>query len=215
MAQSRFSKKTASRVKIAGDKSGSRGFTIIEVLVASVILLVGLVAAAGVVGSALGNTARSEYMTQAATLATEKLEDLNRFPSSDSNIAVPNGTSSGTLTSDVLNTFTWNGASATISYYDEVYFSPTEGALVETTTGLNANGDTQYETTTYTPDGTMTPLTYTATPPATQGSIVFDRRWLIELNQPVTGVRRITVLVTLENQSVQPPVTFQMSMVRP
>ena len=43
----------------------------------------------------------------------------------------------------------------------------------------------------------------------------FKRRWIIEMDQPVTGVRRITVLVTLENQQVQPPVTFQMSMVRP
>ncbi len=54
-----------------------------------------------------------------------------------------------------------------------------------------------------------------STPPSGAGSISFKRRWEIDLNQPVTGVRRITVLVTLENQSVQPPVTFQMSMVRP
>ncbi len=48
----------------------SRGFTIVEVLVAAFVLFVGLAAVAGVVGSTLGNTARSEYMTQAATLAT-------------------------------------------------------------------------------------------------------------------------------------------------
>jgi hypothetical protein len=47
------------------------------------------------------------------------------------------------------------------------------------------------------------------------GAIAFQRRWIIELNQPVTGVRRITVLVTCTNGFVQPPVTFQMSMVRP
>ena len=69
---------------------------------ASVILLVGLVAAAGVVGATLGNTSRSEYVTQAATLATEKLEDLNRFPASDANVAVTGGTSAGSLTSDDL-----------------------------------------------------------------------------------------------------------------
>src|ERR1700679_13082 len=125
MAQSPFSKKTAfsektaSRVKIARDKRGSRGFTIIEVLVASVILLVGLVAAAGVVGATLGNTSRSEYMTQAATLATEKLEDLNRFPSTDANIAVTSGTSSGSLTSDDLQNVTVNGATQAVNYYDE------------------------------------------------------------------------------------------------
>jgi prepilin-type N-terminal cleavage/methylation domain-containing protein len=221
MAQSPFSKKTAfsektaSRVKIARDKRGSRGFTIIEVLVASVILLVGLVAAAGVVGATLGNTSRSEYMTQAATLATEKLEDLNRFPSTDANIAVTSGTSSGSLTSDDLQNVTVNGATQAVNYYDEVYFSPAEGALQETTTSFDANGNVQYSTISYTPDGTMSQSAFTTTPPSGAGSISFKRRWVIDLNQPVTGVRRITVLVTLQNQSVQPPVTFQMSMVRP
>jgi hypothetical protein len=45
--------------------------------------------------------------------------------------------------------------------------------------------------------------------------MTFDRRWVIEQDKPVAGVRRITVLVTLRDLTVQPPVTFQMSMVRP
>ena len=93
----------------------SRGFTIIEVLVASFILIVGLVAVAGVVGSTLGSTARSEYMTQAATLATEKLEDLNRYPSTDPNVAVTNGTSAGSLTSDILQDVTVNGVTEAVN----------------------------------------------------------------------------------------------------
>jgi hypothetical protein len=44
---------------------------------------------------------------------------------------------------------------------------------------------------------------------------MFERRWIVEMNQPVANVRRITVQVNLLNQTVQPPVTFQMSMVRP
>src|ERR1019366_3479471 len=115
----------------------SSGFTVVEVLVAAFILIVGLVAVAGVVGSTLSNTARSEYMTQAATLATEKLEDLNRYPPSDGNVTVPNGTSAGSLTSEITG------------YYDEVYYSPTMGALVETTTGLDSNGHLQHTTMTY------------------------------------------------------------------
>jgi hypothetical protein len=51
----------------------------------------------------------------------------------------------------------------------------------------------------------------------------FHRRWIIEANTPVAGdssiclpgTRRVTVLVTLMDLTVQPPVTFQMSMVRP
>jgi Tfp pilus assembly protein PilV len=181
----------------------SRGFTIVEVVVASFILIVGIVAVAGVVGSTLGNTARSEYMTQAATLATEKLEDLNRFPPSDANVTVTNGVSAGSLTVD------------TAGYFDEVYFSPAQGAIVETTTGLDANSNLQYTTTTYTPNGQMSAPVNSSSAPSSTGSIVFDRRWIIEQDQPVVGVRRVTVLVTLLNQTAASAVKFQMSMVRP
>lgn len=187
----------------SSDRYPVRGFTLIELLVATIVLMVGLVAVAGVVGSALSNTSRSEFMTQAATLATEKLEDLNRYPPSDANVSVPNGTSAGNLSAD------------TAGYFDEVYFSPTQGAIDETTTSLDFNGNLQYQTTTYTPDGHMSAPATSSTPPSATSSAVFDRRWLIELNQPVTGVRRVTVLVTLLGQFSQTPVSFQMSMVRP
>jgi len=181
----------------------SGGFTVVEVLVASFILFVGLVAVAGVVGSTLANTARSEYMTQAATLATEKLEDLNRYPPSDANVTVANNVSAGSLTANVTG------------YYDEVYISPSQGALVETTTGLDANGALQFTTMTYTPDGNMAGPAYAASAPDSTGSRVYLRRWMIEQNQPVTGVRRVTVLITLLNQSSAAGASFQMSMVRP
>ena|ERR1035441_6946127 len=196
-------------------KNGSRGFTIMEVIVASFILIVGLVAVAGVVGSTLGNTARSEYMTQAATLATEKLEDLNRYPSADPNVAASAGSSVGSLTSDVLQNVTANGVTEAVNYYDEVFFSPSQGAIVETDSSLDASGNTQYSTISYTPDGHVNTSAPTTTAPSSAGSIAFKRRWIIEMDQPVTGVRRVTVVVTLENQQVQPSVTFQMSMVRP
>ncbi len=83
-----------------GGAKNSRGFTIIEVLVSAFILGVGLTAVAGLVGSILAGTTTSEQMTQAATLATEKLEDLNRYPATDPNVAVTSGTSAGSLTSD-------------------------------------------------------------------------------------------------------------------
>jgi Tfp pilus assembly protein PilV len=181
----------------------SRGFTLVEVVVASFILIVGVVAVAGVVGSTLGNTQRSEYMTQASTLATEKLEDLNRYPTTDANVFVSNGVSAGSITSDVDG------------YYDDVYFSPTAGAIVETTASLTSTGTQQYTTTTYTPDGNITAPVVTTSAPTTTGSTVFERRWIIEQDVPVVGIRRVTVLVTLLNQDAASAVTFQMSMVRP
>jgi hypothetical protein len=140
---------------------------------------------------------------------------LNRFPSTDANIAVTGGSSAGGLTSDIQQDVTVNGVTQSVNYYDEVYFSPSLGSMQETESSLDTNNNVQYITTTYTPDGHMNTSQPAGTPPASTGSTVFKRRWIIEQGTPVTGVRRITVLVTLLNQSTAGTVTFQMSMVRP
>lgn len=189
------------------NRQRSRGFTLVEVLVASVVLLIGVVSVAGLIGATLGSTSRSGYMNQAATLASEKLEDLNRYPVSAPQVTVSGGSSVGSLTSDAIS----NG----ISYYDEVYFSPSQGAIEETTTSLDSSGSKQYTTTTFTPGGQISVSAPSSTAPSTSGEVAYERRWVIEQDQPVTGARRVTVLVTLLNQTIQPPVTFQMSMVRP
>lgn len=195
-------------------KRKSRGFTVVEVLVAALVLTIGLLSAAALIGSSMGGTARSEYMTQAATLASEKLEALNRYPSTDPNVTVTDGVSIGSLTSDTTQTFSVSGNSVLVPYYDEVYFSPSQGFIEEAVTSLNAEGAVQYTTITQTAGGNVTPVVSATPPPFVTGAFAFERRWIIELNVPEGGVRRVTVLVTLLNQSVQPPVTFQMSTVR-
>ena len=35
------------------------------------------------------------------------------------------------------------------------------------------------------------------------------------MDQPITGLKRMTVKATLENGFMQPPVSFQLSLVRP
>ena len=75
-------------------------------------------------------------------------------------------------------------------------------------------GNGNYVTVAFSPNGqapTYPAPCYTSPPLG----MSFDRRWVIEQNQPVAGVRRITVLVTLADKTLYPPVTFQMSMVRP
>jgi hypothetical protein len=51
-------------------------------------------------------------------------------------------------------------------------------------------------------------------------NMTFHRRWVIEASPVIagtaaTGTRRITVSVTLLDQSVKPSANFQMSVVRP
>ena len=107
-----------------------------------------------------------------------------------------------------------------MNYYDNVYISDSNtsagvqtGAVTETVLGLVSGAET-YTTLTHNPNG-MLSQTQSASPPAAiPNAIAFHRRWVIEMDQPVTGVKRITVLVTLTNQYIKPPVSYQMSMVR-
>ena len=197
-------------------RSRAAGFTLIETVFAIGILTVGMVAMAALIANALGGTSRSHYIGLATTLASEKLEDLNRWPANDPNVTVPaGGTTAGSLTSDVTQDVTIGAVTETVSYDDEVILSASGGSVSETQTSLDSSGKLQYTTTTHTPDGDISTSTPTNTAPSTSGTMSFKRRWIIEKDQPVAGVNRITVLVTLVNQSVQPPVSFQLSMVRP
>jgi len=202
-----------ARSQAQSSKNLSRGFTIVEVLIATVVLIAGLLSAAALIGNSLGSTSRNEYLTQAATLASEKLEDLNRYPSSDPHIAVTSGTTAGSLTADLVQDVTSNGVTVPVNYYDEVFFSPSQGFVEETVSSLDSNGNPVYTTLTQNTNGSMTQSN--TDPSLLSGVFGFKRHWLIEQDQPVVGLRRITVVVTLENQSVTGVAPFQMSTVRP
>ena len=216
--------------------ASDRAFTLLETLVALVILTMGVVATATVAARSMNTSRQSKYMALAAELASEKLEDLNRWDPDDPQICVPTGSSSvGSLTQDTpLQTTTCpGGASATVNYYDDIAMntvvsgpnSPcpntTYGCFTETVSAIQ-NGNTIYNTTVHPPSGEIQTL-QTSTPPTVY---TFDRRWVIEANPVVngvtiTGVRRVTVLVTLLDTSLYQgssnyiPITFQMSMIRP
>jgi prepilin-type N-terminal cleavage/methylation domain-containing protein len=205
MAQSQFNKHKAS------------GFTLAEVMVALCVLSIGLLSVAALFASTIKGTAGTEYMTQAATLASEKLEDLNRYPTStDPHIYVAPGGTAGSITTDTSSNVTLGGVTTPIYYYDEVFFSPTQGSVSETVSQLNASGTLQYSTTVNQPNGIVLPNQISTSRAALiNGSIYFKRRWVIEQDQPIVGLKRVTVWVSLENLSIAPNVQFQMSIIRP
>jgi len=189
-------------------------------MVAIFVLTVGVVAVAALAGTMMTTGNRSKYMSLEASLASEKLEDLNHWAANQPQVCVPTGDASvGSLTSDVLQTTTCPlGATASIAYYDDVNinFSNSSTDCVSSLGGCFdetvAAGGAQYTTTYHSPDGTVTTAT-TATAPT---NMTFHRRWIIEANSPVAGVRRITVLVTVTSSDISPfNPTFQMSLVRP
>jgi len=209
-------------------------------MVAIVVLTIGLMSSAMLMANVYRYTVRSRYMALSSQLASEELEDLSRWPVpvttnstfTDPHIQVPAGSNTcgitgetciGSLTADVgPQTFTDSSGSNTyVSYYDSVSLSTQNGAMSETykmpCTG-NPDGTGSYVTVIYSPNGqtpnsNASPAPCYANPPL--AAMTFSRRWVIEQDQPVVGVRRITVLVTLKDLTIQPPVTFQMSMVRP
>ncbi len=144
-------------------------------------------------------------MGLATTLASEKLEDLNRWPSVDARVAA-----GGSLTSDTTT--------GTIDYFDDISLSNTNGQVSETIASTSG-GTTTYTNIIHKATGEIVSSS-TSVAPTVSGAIGFHRRWLIESSPSVnsitlTGIRRVTVLVTLTNQSIVPPVSFQMSLVRP
>ena len=204
--------------------AAAEGFTLLEVLVALTVLAIGLLSSALLMSTTYKLSARSRYIAEAAQLASEKLEDLDRFPVNDAHVTVMSGDNvcgvsgescEGSLTPPpatvASSSITVSGTTSTIYYSDAVFISAANGQLQETyqTAG---GASPQYATLTFSPNG-QTPAVTTSTTAPTAGE-TFDRRWVIEQDKPVVGVRRITVLVTLLDNTIKPPVTFQMSMVR-
>lgn len=206
------------------------GFTLMEVMIALVVLTIGMMSIGLLMANVYKSSLRSRYMSLAATFASEKLEDLNSYSLSDPRAHLAGGSITWSLNSagQIVPTnigpvsATVSGNTFSVDYYDTVTMNNSStgsnGALNETYEILNGS-TVEYVTQTFTADGIWHwdttdgyPSVPTTTPPT---GITFNRQWLIEANTPAAGLTRITVLVLLMDNTVQPPVTFQMTTVRP
>jgi prepilin-type N-terminal cleavage/methylation domain-containing protein len=192
---------TTSLIRPARRRSSNAGFSILEVLVAITVLAIGISAMAALVAQTLNGTERARYMALATTLASEKLEDLSRYPTASP--VVTQLAAGGSLSSD------------STGYNDNVDLSNTTGQIAE-----SIPTSTGYSNIIHQATGEVDVVPNATSPPTGgSGTMVFHRQWLIEADPVVNGVtltgsRRITVLVTMPNQSLSPPISFQMSSVR-
>lgn len=206
-----------TRNRHARESREAAGFSLLEVMIAIPILMIGLAGMAALITQTMTGTERARDMGLAATLVSEKLEDLNRWPTVDPDVAA-----GGSLTTDTTV--------GTIDYFDDVIFSSASGQVSETVS-TKTSGTITYVTTSHNANGNITQTSSTSAP-STTGSTSFHRRWIVEMNpvvngitltapSPLVGPRRVTVVATLSNSmSVSSSgagqvVSFQMSMVRP
>src|SRR5208282_6623874 len=75
-------------------RSTDGGFTLLEVLIALTILVIGMSALAMFSARMMTGGTESKYMNLAASITSEKLEDLNRWSTGDPQICVPTGSTS-------------------------------------------------------------------------------------------------------------------------
>jgi hypothetical protein len=197
-------------------KSGPQsGFALVEAMIAITILAVGLLGVAALLAQLGGNSTQSRYMSTEALLASEKLDDLNRFPLNDPSIVITSGNAVGSLTTDITATVTVGAfPPEVVDYFDQVQISSGNGNMVETVSGKDLNGNTVFITTTHAPDGSISINTSPTAPAPTSDMLIFKRNWIIEQNVPnlPAAVRRFTVKVSLQN--AVSPSSLQASMLR-
>lgn len=198
----------------------SEGFTLIEVMVSILILAIGLLSVAAFVTGTVAMGTRARYMNQANVLASEKLDDLNKLPSTDPTLSCAGAPAGGTVCGSLAG-----GASCGNSYFcDQVTANEANGADYETQTE-DVNGVATVSTIVHTSTGCIDTPGNCGVPAPPGGGSTFTRRWQITYDPTInavgggpttaTGTMRVTVLVTLNGGVNGKPVTFQMSMVRP
>jgi type IV pilus modification protein PilV len=86
----------------AGFRRGERGLTLIEVLVAATILAIALLGLAPMFTGAVRSNASANQLTNANTLAREKLEELSGYPRNNAKMTVTNGANAAVPTGGTI-----------------------------------------------------------------------------------------------------------------
>jgi type IV pilus assembly protein PilV len=98
------------------NQNNARGFTIIEAMIALVVLSVSLLALAGLTATLIARNKVAHQITEATTLAQDKIEELKNKPF----VSVTNETSTNSIYSiatSVLNHTTWKDVAVTVSWH--------------------------------------------------------------------------------------------------
>jgi type II secretory pathway pseudopilin PulG len=207
---------------LSNKRRASEGFTLIETIVAMFIFAVGILSLAALMAAVALSTDRGRYASTATLLATEKLEDLNRYAAASQAASVEAG---GRLDSDVAGYFDSVQVQSDLGTITEVTYVPEAGCyeVFKHTIGtVSSPGNATDTGITPQPSGNCP----TTPPPSITDAVTFHRRWMVENPVVISGksvqARRITVWISLWSSSNNAPlnyqgqpVTYQLSTVRP
>lgn len=183
---------------------GARGLTLVEVPIAMTILGFGLLAMAPLFTSSVKTNASSMQLTNANTLAREKMEELTGFPSTDPRLQVPadanatgpTGTSTtGTGSIVVVNTVCNNDLPK--------WYKPSTGATSIATSSPGAGWYLFPYTRTYTVEQFQGDLTTRSVAPATY-AVKLVTVSVRPSSGPFPGLRQTTQSVYLRYRDASP-----------
>ena len=186
-----------TQMKVYADRSGERGLTLIEAIIALLVSIVGLVSLAGMFTLAMKTNASSRNLTTATTFAQDKLEQLGaatfqRLVDPSRMQANPNSRGPddayivGSLEADV------RGGDGSY-YFDRIILAGRDDVEPEgTITVVRPDGSAE----TRRPDGTI----YSGNP-FTEERISYTRRWLILSSaEENLADRRLTIAVRVKSE---------------
>jgi len=186
------------------DVQHQRGVTLIEVPIAMTILGFGLLAMAPLFTGAVRTNASSNQLTNANTLAREKMEELIGFPSTDPRLAVPANanatgptgtTSTGTGSVVIVNSVCNNDLPK--------WYKPSSGATSTASTSPGVGWFLFPYTRTYTVEQFQGDLTSRALSPATYGVKLLTVT-VRPTSGPFPGLRQTTQSVYVRFRDASP-----------
>lgn len=113
-----------------GKLKNAEGFTLIEILIAMSILMVGLLAIAVMQVSAIRVNSKALSITERATLAQDKLEQLVALPYSDPELSLTTGTPRQDTGAPAGFTLTWTVDAGTIANTKVIIVSARKGGSI-------------------------------------------------------------------------------------
>jgi Tfp pilus assembly protein PilV len=185
-----------------------RGMTLVEVPIAMTILGFGMLAMAPMFTGAVRTNASSMQLTNANTLAREKLEELTGFPSTDARLAVPAGANATGPTTASTGTGSIVIANAVCTNDLPKWYKPSTGATSMSSTSPGVGWFLFPYTRTYTVEQFQGDLTTRVLTPVAPAVPLYGVKLLTvsvrPSSGPLPGLRQTTQSVYLRYRDASP-----------